>query len=131
MKAPLPLLVAILASFALADCAADLAPGTEWSRASDLSVYSSAHAFARVAWEQSVLCHGAQPAVVSAGFEREFGAREAAVRAALIARHGAAALAEAGKHFVPPVACGDVADPQWRQRYSRLLHLLEIRLGLA
>lgn len=128
MKAALPLL---LASAALAGCATTSAPGTEWSRASDLSVYSSAHAFARVAWEQSVLCQGAQPAVVSAGFEREFGAREAAIRAALVARHGAAALAESGKHFVPPVACGDVADPQWRQRYSRLLHLLEIRLGLA
>ena len=128
MKAALPLLLAVAA---LAGCATGSAPGTEWSRASDLSVYSSAHAFARVAWEQSVLCQGARPAIVSAGFEREFGAREAAIRAALIARHGAAALAEAGKHFVPPVACGDVADPQWRQRYSRLLHLLEIRLGLA
>lgn len=123
------LMVLAAAAATLAGCST--APGSGWSRASDLSVYSSAHAYARVAWEQSVLCEGTDRARVSAGFEREFGAREAAVRAALAERHGEAALARAGTHFVQRVPCGDVPDPQWRARYARLLRLLEIRLGLG
>ena len=121
-------LAMLAAAAALAGCST--APGSGWSRASDLSVYSSAHAYARVAWEQDVLCQGADRARTSASFEREFGAREAAVRAALVARHGEAALARAGTHFVQRVPCGDVPDPQWRLRYARLLRLLETRLGL-
>ena len=113
---------------ALAGCAGT---GTGWSRASDLSVYSSAHAFAHIAWEQQVMCQGTEPASVSAGFEREFGAREAAVRAAMIRRHGEAALARAGLPFTTRVECGDLPDGQWRARYSRLLHVLEIRFGLT
>jgi hypothetical protein len=112
----------------LAGCAG---PGSGWSRAPDLSVYGSAHAYARIAWEQNVLCDGWSPARASASQEREFGAREAAVRAALAARHGDAALARADRHFVARVPCGDVPDPQWRERYGRQLRMLEIRLGLA
>ena len=123
MRAPasLPLLAA------LAACAGT---GTGWSRASDLSVYSSAHAYAHIAWEQQVMCRGAAPANASAGFEREFGAREAAVRAALVRRHGEAALARTGRPFAARVECGDLPDGQWRRRYSQLLRVLEIRFGL-
>jgi len=119
---------ALLATVALAGCAGT---GTGWSRASDLSVYSSAHAYARIAWEQQVMCEGSDPARVSAGFDREFGAREAAVHAALALRHGEAALVRAGRPFVARVGCGSVPDGQWRDRYSRLLRVLEIRLGLT
>jgi hypothetical protein len=123
MKALAPL----LAAAALAGCAGT---GTGWSRASDLSVYSSAHAYARIAWEQEVMCGGANPARASAGFDREFGAREAAVRAALARRHGEAALVRTGTPFVARVDCGDLPDAQWRTLYSQLLRVLELRLGL-
>jgi hypothetical protein len=116
------------AAAALAGCAGT---GSGWSRAPDLSVYGSAHAYARIAWEQEVYCEGTSPARASASFEREFGARESAVRAALAARHGEAALARAGRHFIASVPCGDVPDAQWRDRYGRLLRVLEIRLGLS
>ena len=118
---------ALAGAAALAGCAGT---GTGWSRASDLSVYSAAHAFARIAWEQQVMCEGADPGRASAGFEREFGARDAAVRAALVQRHGEAALARAGTPYVARVGCGSVPDAQWRGRYSRLLRVLEIRFGL-
>jgi hypothetical protein len=118
----------LLAVAALAGCAGT---GTGWSRASDLSVYSSAHAYARIAWEQQVMCQGSDPARVSAGFDREFGAREAAVRAALAQRHGEAALVRTGRPYVARVGCGTLPDSQWRDRYSRLLRVLEIRLGLV
>jgi hypothetical protein len=121
-------MLGLAAAAALAGCAGT---GSGWSRAPDLSVYSSAHAYARVAWEQDVYCEGADPARASASLEREFGAREAAVRAALTARHGEAALARAGRHFVSRVPCGDVPDAQWRDRYGRLLRVLEIRFGLS
>jgi hypothetical protein len=121
-------LAALLLAAALAGCAGT---GTGWSRASDLSVYSSAHAYARIAWEQEVMCGGTSPARASAGFDREFGAREAAVRAALVQRHGEAALARTGRPFVARVGCGDLPDAQWRARYSGLLRVLEIRLGLT
>ena len=121
VAASLPLLAA------LAACAGT---GTGWSRASDLSIYSSAHAYARLAWEQQVMCRGAAPASATAGFERAFGAREASVRAALVRLHGEAALARTGKTYIAPVECGDLPDRQWRAHYCRLLRVLEIRLGL-
>ena len=119
----------LIATAALVGCST--APGSGWSRAPDLSVYGSAHSYARIAWEQEVFCQGAERAHASARFEREFGARDAAVRAALVERHGEAAIARAGRHFVQRVPCGDVPDPQWRARYDRLLRLLETRLGLS
>lgn len=119
---------ALLVAAGLAGCAG---AGSGWSRASDLSVYSSAHAFARIAWEQQVMCNGTSPASASAGFEREFGAREAAVRAALVRLHGEAALVRTGSPFVARVGCGNLPDGQWRSRYSGLLRVLEIRLGLT
>lgn len=118
----------LAATAALAACAG---PGSGWSRAPDLSVYGSAQAYARIAWEQNVLCDGWSPERASESQAREFGAREAAVRAALAGRHGEAALARADRHFVARVPCRDVPDLQWRERYGRLLRVLEIRLGLA
>ena len=122
----------LLIAGGLAGCAeSGSVTGTGWSRASDLNVYSSAHAYARVAWEQEVMCGGANPARASADLDAEFGAREAAVRAALVARHGEPALARSARPFVARVACGDIPDGQWRARYSGLLRVLEIRLGLT
>jgi hypothetical protein len=121
-------MLSAIAAAALVGCAGT---GSGWSRAPDLSVYGSAHAYARVAWEQDVYCEGATPAAASASFAREFGGRDAAVRAALVERHGEEALARARRHFVSRVPCGDVPDAQWRDRYGRLLRVLEIRLGLA
>jgi hypothetical protein len=121
------MLALLLVGAALAGCAGT---GTGWSRASDLSVYSSAHAYARIAWEQEVMCSGTSPARASAGFDREFGARETAVRAALVRLHGEAALARTGTPFVTRVDCGELPDAQWRAHYSDLLRVLEIRFGL-
>jgi hypothetical protein len=118
----------LLAAAALAGCAGT---GTGWSRASDLSVYSSAHSFARLAWEQQVMCGGTDPARVSARMEAEFGARDAAVRAALVRLHGEEALVRTRTPFIARVGCRDLPDDQWRARYSGLLHVLEIRLGLT
>ena len=86
-----------------------------------------------IAREQAVLCGG-----FSTGRRRraigddDFGAREAAVRAALVERHGAEAVAARRTAPASPrVACDDVPTLQWRHRYERLLRLLETRLGLV
>jgi hypothetical protein len=120
---------AALALLALAGCST--APGTGWSRADDFSVYSTMRVFARAAQDQEIYCAGFSPASARDHFERDFGARDAAVTAAFRARHGDDAIAEAGRVYAPRVACGDVPDRQWRDRYARLLRLLEIRLELA
>lgn len=111
--------------------AAGAAPGTGWSRASDLSVYGSMHVFARTALDQEMLCAGVNPARASSHWERRFGGRQQAVTAAMTRRYGTAALERARAAWAPPVACGDVPDPQWRARYEQLLRLLEIRLRLT
>jgi hypothetical protein len=111
--------------------AAAAAPGTGWSRASDLSVYGSMHVFARTALDQEMLCAGVAPARASSRWERAYGWRQQAVTAALTQRYGTAALARAQAAWAPPVACGDVTDPQWRSRYEQLLRLLEIRFRLT
>ena len=121
-------IVSLAAAIALAGC---VGTGSGWSRAPDLSVYASARAYARVAWEQDVYCEGATPAAASASFARDYGGRDAAVRAALVERHGEAALERAARHFIQRVPCRDVPDPQWRDRYGRLLRVLEIRFGLG
>src|SRR4051794_14182652 len=109
------------AAAALTGCAGT---GSGWSRAPDLSVYVAARAYARIAWEQDVYCEGADPAAASASFAREFGGRDAAIRSALVERHGEQALTRAGRRFVQRVPCRDVPDPQWRERYGRLLRVL-------
>jgi len=111
--------------------ACSTAPGTGWSRAGDLRVYGAMHVYERAALDQERLCAGFTPDSTRDAWEREFGVREAAVAAALEARYGAAALAEARATWAPRVACRTLPDPAWRRRYARLLRLLELRLQLA
>lgn len=122
-------MIAAVALAASAGCAT--APGTGWSRAPDLSVYSTMNLYARVAWEQQVLCDGVAPDRASALWARDYSGRQAAVTAALEARHGADAVGRAVPPAMQRVPCGDLPDLAWRERYARLLHLLEIRLDLA
>lgn len=117
-------------ALALAACAST-APGTGWTRASDLSVYASMHVFARAALDQEDYCLGRDPDRTRADWAREFEARQAAVSLALASRYGREAMRRARATYAPRVACGDVPDPQWHTRYARLLRLLEIRLHLA
>jgi hypothetical protein len=117
-----------MAALALAGCST--APGTGWSRANDLSVYSAMHVFARAAIDQEAYCFGRDPARITADWDEDFRARQGAVSAVLAQRYGAEALAEARETYAPRVPCGDVADPQWRLRYTRLLRLLETRFQL-
>jgi hypothetical protein len=119
----------LLAALALAACST--APGTGWTRANDLSVYSAMHVFARAAIDQEAYCFGRDPARITADWDEDFSARQGAVSAALNQRYGADAMAEARATYAPRVPCGDVPDPQWRLRYTRMLRLLEIRLRLA
>jgi hypothetical protein len=121
-------LLALAAAAALAGCAT--APGTGWSRAPDLSVYASMRAYARTAVEQDVLCQGRSPDRASAIWTRDFGARQDAVADALTRKYGAEAMGRLRTPYTPRVACGYVIDSRWHDQYSRLLRLLEIRLGL-
>ncbi|MEA3013421.1 MAG: hypothetical protein QOD42_1966 [Sphingomonadales bacterium] len=123
--------VAATAGMLLALAACSTAPGTGWTRASDLSVYSAMHVFARAAIDQEAYCFGRDPARINADWDHDFRARQGAVSFALTRRYGAEALAEARASYAPRVPCGDVPDPQWRTRYTRLLRLLEIRLRMA
>jgi len=106
------------------------APGTGWSRASDLSVYGSMHVFRRAAIDQEAYCFGRDPTRTLADWERDFAARQEAVTQVLLGRYGSDKLDEARQVYAPRVACGDVHDPQWRQRYTRMLRLLETRFRL-
>ena len=110
--------------------ACSTAPGTGWSRANDLSVYGSMQVFRRAAIDQEAYCFGRDPDRALADWERDFGVRQGAVTLALVGRYGADKLDEARRVYAPRVACGDVHDPQWRQRYTRLLRLLETRFRL-
>jgi hypothetical protein len=111
--------------------ACSTAPGTGWSRASDLSVYSAMNVYARAAVDQEILCAGFTPASTAAAWGREFGGRQEAVTDAMTARYGAEALARARATWAPSVACRELPDHRWRQRYARQLRLLEIRLLMA
>ena len=126
---------AALAALLLAGCTADTwaTPGMGWSRAPDLSVYSAMTIYGGLARNQAVLCNGFAPGGVEARWQRDFGAREAAVEAALADRHGEAALGEAEAAAVPTqnVTCPEVPNARWRHHYARLLRLLETRLGLV
>jgi hypothetical protein len=124
------ILVILAAAAALAGCAGTN-PGIGWSRAPDLSVYASMNSFARTAIDQERLCAGFDEASTARHWERDFGARQAAVAGALTRRYGAEALVRTRTAYAPAVPCGDVPDPQWRGRYARLLRLLEIRFGLV
>jgi hypothetical protein len=129
----LPLSSAMLGAVALAGCATSSpsAPLAGWSRAPDLSVYAAMDVYGGIAREQATLCGGFSPVSVRSHWDDDFGGREAAVRAALTERHGADAVARARTEAVQTVPCPDVPDLTWRVHYSRLLRLLEMRLGLA
>jgi hypothetical protein len=118
---------------ALAACEATPPPGTGWSRAPDLAVYSAMLLYADVAQQQSILCGGFSTASTESHWRRDFGARTDAVTSALVARHGGAAVSEAEASAVATrrVSCEDVPTTRWRNHYHRLLRLLETRLGLA
>jgi hypothetical protein len=89
------------------------------------------NAYARIAWEQDVLCSGWAPERATYSWRRNYGERDAAVREALTGLHGVEALAHARTPYVQRVPCAEVTDPEWALRYERLLRLLEIRLGLT
>jgi hypothetical protein len=110
--------------------ACSTAPGTGWSRANDLSVYGSMQVFRRAAIDQEAYCFGRDPDLTLADWQRDFSARQEAVTRVLVDRYGADKLDEARQAYAPPVACGDVHDPQWRNRYVRQLRLLETRFRL-
>lgn len=121
------MLTLLLAAAVLPGCAMD-APGTGWSRASDLSVYGAMHVYARAAADAEVLCAGFTPAATADRWRRDFGARHEAVTAALERRYGGEKLAQARATWAPSVECAELPDPGWRWRYARLLRLLETRL---
>lgn len=123
----------LIALAGLSACATNSpsAPLAGWNRAPDLSVYAAMEMYGGIAREQSLLCGGFSPASVQAHWADDFGAREAAVEAALAVRHGAEAVAHAEAEPVRQVQCGDVIDLRWRHTYARMLRLLEMRLGLA
>ena len=105
-------------------------PRTGWSRANDLSVYGSMHVFRRAAIDQEAYCFGRDPARMLGEWERDFAARQDAVTQVLLGRYGADKLDDARRVYAPHVPCGDVYDPQWRNRYTRMLRLLETRFQL-
>jgi hypothetical protein len=120
--------LALVSMIALGACST--APGTGWSRANDLSVYGSMQVFARAAVDQEAYCFGRDPSRTRADWERDFSVRQEAVTRVLVGRYGADKLDEAREVYAPRVACGDVYDPQWRTRYTRMLRLLETRFRL-
>ena len=122
----------LLLAAALAGCApGEFPPGTGWSRASDLSVYAAMVQFAGIAREQEVLCEGFNTESVDRRWRHDFGARDEAVTAALIARHGeeAVSAAEAASAPTRRVLCEEVPTGYWHDHYGRMLRLLETRLG--
>jgi len=125
--------VGLAVAATLAGCESTPPPGTGWSRAPDLSVYSAMLLYADIARQQSVLCGGFSTASVDDHWRRDFGRRADAVESGLIARHGADAVGEAEASAVATrrVECEDVPTLRWRDNYHRMLRLLETRLGLA
>ena len=123
-----------LAALAASACATDpVTPGLGWSRAPDLSVYAAMEEFGLLAREEATYCAGFAPASVASDWQDDYGRREAAVIAALSARHGQAAVERARAAGVPPsrLSCPELPRGGWRDDHGRLLRLLEIRLGLA
>ena len=127
-----PALLATLA-LALASCETAPAPGTGWSRAPDLSVYSAMLTYADIARQREVLCDGSRTDWVERRWQDDFGARVEAVASALVARHGEEAVraAEATAVATRRIGCEDAYVLHWRDNYHRMLRLLETRLGLA
>jgi len=122
-------LLLVAALVVLAGCST--APGTGWSRAPDLSVYAAMNSYGDIAREQAILCGGFRTHRVASHWEEDFGAREAAVTAALVTRHGIEAVRTAEEARERRIPCDAVPTQKWRHRYERLLRLLETRMGLA
>ena len=122
-------LLAAAALLAMTAAASAWPPGAGWSRAPDLSVYGAMRAFARKAVEQDVLCRGRTQARVSAAWAHDFGARQDWIDRAMAQKYGAAFMARVTTPYTPRISCTDVPDPRWRDQYTRLLRLLEIRLA--
>ena len=121
-------LPALLLCGALTACST--APGTGWSRSNDLSAYGALQVFARAAIDQEAYCFGRDVTRIRADWQRDFSARQEAVTRALVGRYGADKIDEARAIYAPRVPCGDIPDPQWRTRYTRMLRLLETRFRL-
>jgi hypothetical protein len=102
--------------------------GTGWSRAPDLSVYAALNQAAQLAREQEVLCEGENPDLFERRWQAEFAARHDWIASAMAARYGPAALAGSTRRLTGREPCPEVPDDRWRNHYSRLLHLLELRL---
>ena len=124
-------LFALIGAGLLAACTTTT-PGTGWSRAPDLSVYSAMTLFGDIAYTEAALC-GYSRTMEGGNWREDFAAREQAVVAGLVARHGAEAVdaAEAAAVASRRVYCPDVPVSRWRDEYTRLLYLLEYRLGLG
>ena len=101
---------------------------TGWSRAPDLSVFGAMNQFGAVAREQAVLCAGQRPDRVDQRWQRLYGARHEAVRAAMTARYGAAAIEAARLDPGRPVPCEPLTYRRWWDHYDQLLRLLELRI---
>ena len=118
----------LFAVAALAGCAHEAPVGSGWSRAPDLSVYSSMNHFAALAREQAILCAGRSRESVDSQWRRHHADRHARVTAAMVSRYGAAAVDEAAEPPGRPVPCSTIASPVWWDSYERLLRLLELRM---
>ena len=125
MRRRLPLLL-----FGTLAACATTAPGSGWSRSNDLSAYGALQVFARAAIDQEAYCFGRDVTRIRADWARDFSARQEAVTRVLVGRYGADKLDEARAIYAPRVPCGDIPDPQWRTRYTRMLRLLETRFRL-
>ena len=114
---------------ALSACASTAPTGSGWSRAPDLSVYSSMNHFAALAREQAVLCAGRTPESVDRQWQRHYAARHDRVSSAMVSRYGAEAVEEAREPPGRAVPCRTIASPVWWDNYERLLRLLELRFS--
>jgi hypothetical protein len=102
---------------------------TGWSRAPDLSIYSAMNHFGAVAREQAVLCAGRSPHRIDQEWQRDYGLRHEAVRTAMTARYGAAAIERARLAAGPRVPCEPLTYERWWDSYNQLLRLLELRMS--
>lgn len=120
----------LLAALAAASCASndETGPGTGWSRAPDLSVYSALNHFGAVAREQSILCAGRTPQLADQEWRLLYAGRHDRVTSAINARYSAGAIYAARLPAGPRVPCGPRSAEGWWGNYERLLRLLEIRL---
>lgn len=120
-----PLLAATLAAAGCSTGSVD----TGWSRAPDLSIYSAMNHFGALAREQAVLCAGRRPARIDDQWQRDYGVRHEAVRAAMTQRYGDAAIEHSRLGAGPRVPCEPLTYQRWWDSYDQLLRLLELRLS--